>query len=79
MAKIISECGVNRILVGDSLGMVCLGYKDTLSVTMDEILHHTKAVAKGTKNALLVYDMHFRSYQASIYDAVKKPRCLKLP
>ena len=71
MASLIDECGVNGILVGDSLGMVCLGYKDTLSVSMDDMLHHTKAVARGTKNALLVSDMPFMSYQASIYDAVK--------
>ena len=51
--------------------MVCLGYKDTLSVTMDDMLHHTKAVARGTKNALVVGDMPFMSYQTSIYDAVK--------
>ncbi|WP_291637119.1 3-methyl-2-oxobutanoate hydroxymethyltransferase [Clostridium sp.] len=71
MAKLIDECGVNGILVGDSLGMVCLGYKDTLSVTMDDMLHHTKAVARGTKNALVVSDMPFMSYQTSLYDAVK--------
>lgn len=71
MAKIIDECDINGILVGDSLGMVCLGYKDTLSVTMDDMLHHTKAVVRGTKNALVVGDMPFMSYQASLYDAVK--------
>jgi 3-methyl-2-oxobutanoate hydroxymethyltransferase len=71
MAKLIDECGVNGILVGDSLGMVCLGYKDTLSVTMDDMLHHTKAVARGTEHALVVGDMPFMSYQASLYDAVK--------
>ena len=71
MARLIDECGVNGILVGDSLGMVCLGYKDTLSVTMDDMLHHTKAVARGTMNALVVGDMPFMSYQASLYDAVK--------
>ncbi|MPQ33189.1 3-methyl-2-oxobutanoate hydroxymethyltransferase [Clostridium estertheticum] len=71
MAKIIDECDVNGILVGDSLGMVCLGYKDTLSVTMDDMLHHTKAVVRGTKNALVVGDMPFMSYQASLCDAVK--------
>lgn len=71
MASLIDECGVNGILVGDSLGMVCLGYKDTLSVTMDDMLHHTKAVARGTKNALVVGDMPFMSYQTSLYDAVK--------
>src|SRR5659263_782702 len=55
----------------DSLGMVCLGYKDTLSVTMDDMLHHTKAVVRGTTNALVVGDMPFMSYQTSVYDAVK--------
>ena len=70
-ARIIDECNVNGILVGDSLGMVCLGYKDTLSVTMEDMLHHTKAVVRGTKNALVVGDMPFMSYQASLYDAVK--------
>jgi 3-methyl-2-oxobutanoate hydroxymethyltransferase len=71
MAKLIDECNVNGILVGDSLGMVCLGYKDTLSVTMEDMLHHTKAVVRGTTNALVVADMPFMSYQASIYDAVR--------
>jgi 3-methyl-2-oxobutanoate hydroxymethyltransferase len=71
MAKLMDECGVNGILVGDSLGMVCLGYKDTLSVTMEDMLHHTKAVVRGTKNALVVGDMPFMSYQTSLYDAVK--------
>ena len=71
MAKLIDECGINGILVGDSLGMVCLGYEDTLSVTMDDMLHHTKAVSRGSKNALVISDMPFMSYQASLYDAVK--------
>lgn len=71
MAKLIDNSGINGILVGDSVGMVCLGYKDTLSVTMEDMLHHTKAVARGTKNALLVADMPFMSYQTSVYDAVK--------
>ncbi|MGH4123138.1 MAG: 3-methyl-2-oxobutanoate hydroxymethyltransferase [Clostridium sp.] len=71
MAKLIDQCGVNGILVGDSLGMVCLGYKDTLSVTMEDMLHHTKAVTRGTTNALVVSDMPFMSYQTSLYDAVK--------
>lgn len=70
MAKLIDESGINGILVGDSLGMVCLGYEDTLSVTMEDIIHHTKAVARGSKNSLVVADMPFMSYQASIYDAV---------
>lgn len=70
IAKIIDEAGVNSILVGDSLGMVCLGYEDTLSVTMEDMIHHSKAVARGAKNALIVVDMPFMSYQTSIYDAV---------
>lgn len=70
MAKLIDESGINGILVGDSLGMVCLGYEDTLSVTMEDIIHHTKAVARGVKNALIVADMPFMSYQTSVYDAV---------
>lgn len=70
MAKIVDEAGINSILVGDSLGMVCLGYKDTLSVTMEDMLHHTKAVTRGAKNALVVADMPFMSYQTSVYDAV---------
>lgn len=71
MAKLIDSSGVNGILVGDSLGMVCLGYKDTLSVTMEDMLHHIKAVARATENALLIGDMPFMSYQTSTYDAVK--------
>lgn len=70
MAKLIDEAGVNMILVGDSLGMVVLGYEDTLSVTMEDMIHHTAAVARGTKNALVVADMPFMSYQTSVYDAV---------
>ena len=69
-AKLIDEAGINSILVGDSLGMVMLGYEDTLSVTMDDMVHHTRAVTKGAKNALVVADMPFMSYQTSVYDAV---------
>ena len=69
-AKIIDESGINGILVGDSLGMVCLGYEDTLSVTMEDMIHHTRAVARGVKNTLVVADMPFMSYQTSVYDAV---------
>ncbi len=69
-AKLADESGVNTILVGDSLGMVMLGYEDTLSVTMEDMLHHTKAVTRGAKNALVVADMPFMSYQTSVYDAV---------
>ena len=69
-AKLIDEAGINSILVGDSLGMVCLGYEDTLAVTMEDMLHHTKAVTRGAKNALVVADMPFMSYQTSVYNAV---------
>lgn len=69
-AKLIDEAGINSILVGDSLGMVCLGYEDTLSVTMEDMIHHTRAVTRGAKNALVVADMPFMSYQTSVYDAV---------
>ncbi len=70
MAKLIDNAGVNGILVGDSVGMVCLGYEDTISVTMEDMIHHTKAVSRGVKNALVVADMPFMSYQTSVYDAV---------
>lgn len=69
-AKLMDEAGVNSILVGDSLGMVCLGYEDTLPVTMEDMIHHTAAVTRGAKNALVVADMPFMSYQTSVYDAV---------
>lgn len=69
-AKLLDESGVNSILVGDSLGMVMLGYEDTLSVTMEDMIHHTAAVARGAKNALVIADMPFMSYQTSVYDAV---------
>ncbi len=61
-ARIVDEAGVPMILVGDSLGMVMLGYEETVSVTMDEMLHHTKAVVRGTRRALVVGDMPFLSY-----------------
>lgn len=69
-AKLVDESGVNSILVGDSLGMVMLGYEDTLSVTMEDMIHHCKAVARGAKDALVICDMPFMSYQTSVYDAV---------
>ncbi|UZP01980.1 3-methyl-2-oxobutanoate hydroxymethyltransferase [Clostridium botulinum] len=71
MAKIIDESGINGILIGDSLGMVIKGEEDTLSVTVDEIIYHTKSVKKGTKNALIVSDMPFLSYHTSVEEAVK--------
>ena len=69
-AKIIDDCNINGILVGDSLGMVCLGYENTLSVTMEDMIHHTKAVNRGVKNALVVADLPFMSY-TNPQDAVK--------
>lgn len=69
-AKLIDEAGVNSILVGDSLGNVILGYEDTISVTMEDMIHHSAAVARGANNALVVCDMPFMSYQTSVYDAV---------
>ncbi len=69
-AKLMDEAGVNSILVGDSLGNVILGYEDTISVTMEDMIHHGAAVARGAKNALVVVDMPFMSYQTSVYDAL---------
>jgi len=70
-ARMIDEAGIDVVLVGDSLGNVILGYKDTLAVTMDEMIHHTKAVARAVKRALVVGDMPFMSYQASVADAIR--------
>ncbi len=69
-AKLVDEAGIDSILVGDSLGNVILGYEDTISVTMEDMIHHGAAVARGAKDALIVIDMPFMSYQASVYDAV---------
>lgn len=69
-ARLVDEAGVNSILVGDSLGNVILGYENTLSVTMEDMIHHGAAVARGTKDALVVVDMPFMSYQTGVYDAV---------
>ncbi len=70
-AKIIDEAGVPLILVGDSLGMVVLGYESTIPVTMEEMLHHTKAVVRGTKQAMVVGDMPFMTYHVSTSDALR--------
>jgi 3-methyl-2-oxobutanoate hydroxymethyltransferase len=67
----VDEAGIDAVLVGDSLANVVLGHKNTLSVTMDEMIHHTKAVSRGVKRALVVGDMPFMSYQASVEDAVR--------
>ena len=70
-AKIVDEVGVPLILVGDSLGMVVLGYESTVPVTMEDMLHHTKAVVRGTKHTMIVGDMPFMTYHISIDDALK--------
>lgn len=69
-ARLVDEAGVDMVLVGDSLAQTMLGYENTLSVTMDEMLHHVKAVRRGVKNALLVADMPYGSYQVDTRDAV---------
>lgn len=69
-AKLMDQAGINSLLVGDSLGMVMLGYEDTLSVTMEDMIHHSRAVAKGAQNALVVTDLPFMSYHISIPEAV---------
>lgn len=70
-AKLLDEAGVDSILVGDSLGMVILGYENTLQVTLEDILHHTKAVARAVKRALVIADMPFLSYHISIEETVR--------
>jgi 3-methyl-2-oxobutanoate hydroxymethyltransferase len=70
-AKIIDESGVPLILVGDSLGMVMLGYESTIPVTMDEMIHHVKAVVRGTKHALVIGDMPFMTYHVSLEDTLR--------
>jgi len=70
-ARVVEEAGVGMILVGDSLAQTMLGYENTLSVTVDEMLHHVRAVRRGVKNALLLADMPFGSYQADTSDAIR--------
>jgi len=71
MAQAVDEAGLDAVLVGDSLGMVVLGYENTLPVTMDEMLHHCRAVARGAHRALRIGDMPFLSYQVSVEEAVR--------
>jgi 3-methyl-2-oxobutanoate hydroxymethyltransferase len=70
-AGLVDQAGLDMILVGDSLGMVVLGYENTLAVTMDDMVHHTRAVVRGTKNAMVVADMPFLSYHVSTKEAVR--------
>lgn len=71
MAKIVNDAGIDSILVGDSLGMVVQGYESTLEVTMDDMVYHCRAVARGAENALIVGDMPFLSYHISVEEAVR--------
>ena len=78
-AKALDNAGVDIILVGDSLAQVALGHENTLSLTMDEMLHHAKAVVRGVKNALVVVDMPFLSYQVSKKEAIRNAgKCLQI-
>ncbi|MDH7497784.1 MAG: 3-methyl-2-oxobutanoate hydroxymethyltransferase [Syntrophomonadaceae bacterium] len=78
LAAMVDEAGIDVILVGDSLGMVVLGYDSTLPVTMDDMIHHTRAVARGAKNSLIVADMPFLSYHVSIPEAIRNAgRCIQ--
>ena len=70
-ARLVDEAGVDMVLVGDSLGMVMLGYENTLPVTVEEMLHHTRAVRRGVKRAFLIVDMPFASYHVSGKEAIR--------
>ena len=70
-AKIVDEAGIDMILVGDSVGMVVLGYDNPIPVTVDDIIHHTKPVVRGAKNPLIVGDLPFMAYHASVEDAIR--------
>ena len=78
-AKVLDNSGIDIILVGDSLAQVALGHENTLSLTMDEMLHHARAVVRGVKNALVVVDLPFLSYQVNKKDAIYNAgRCLQI-
>lgn len=70
-ASLVEQAGIDTILVGDSLGMVVLGYNSTVPVTMEEMLHHCKAVSRGTKSSFVIGDMPFMSYQVTVEKAVE--------
>lgn len=77
-ARLLDDAGIPLLLVGDSLGMVVLGYENTIPVTLDDILHHTRAVIRGTKRALVVADMPFLTYHRSVEQAIENAgRCLQ--
>src|SRR4029450_1010218 len=71
MARLLDRAGVDGLLVGDSVGMVVLGYENTLPVTLEEMLHHTRAVSRGAEKALVVADMPFLTFQVSTEVAVR--------
>ena len=73
-ARLLDEAGVDILLVGDSVGMAVLGYDSTLPVTLDEMLHHMRAVRRGTKRALLVADMPYGSFHVSIEESIRNAR-----
>ena len=79
MARIVDDAGIDAILVGDSLGMVVLGYDSTVPVTMDEMIHHAKAARRGTRFAFLIGDMPFMSYQISKEEATARPLKIRSP
>ncbi len=70
LAAVVEKAGINAVLVGDSLGMVVLGYENTLSVTMEDMIHHTRAVSRACSDTLVVSDLPFMSYQKGVTDAV---------
>src|SRR5881394_361451 len=70
-SRLVDEAGIDMILVGDSLAMVVLGYENTLPVTVDEMLHHTRAVRRGVRRAMVIADMPYASYQLSEEEAVR--------
>src|SRR6202522_2919982 len=70
-ARLVDEAGVDVVLVGDSLGMVVLGYDSTLPVTLDEMIHHTRAVRRGTRRALVVADMPYGSYHTDTAESLR--------